>query len=55
MKHRFFDGVSFEDLFNGFIESPWQPEVSCSKDTQFFDNYPEEDDILEEIPRELDQ
>ena len=27
MKHKFFEGVSFEDLFNNLIDAPWIPEV----------------------------
>lgn len=55
MRHRFFDGVSFDDLSNGLIESPWQPEVTSQRDTKFFDFYPEEEEIYEGIPRELDE
>lgn len=54
MRHSFFDGVSFEELYNGQIESPWTPEVSEQGDTQFFDSYPEEEEEVESLPEELD-
>lgn len=53
MKHKFFDGVSFEDLYNGLIDSPWTPEVHSLGDTKFFDKYPEENDDTESLPEEL--
>lgn len=55
MKHKFFEGVSFDDLYNGLIESPWSPDVSCTRDTKFFDNYPEEDEDTQSIPSDLDE
>ena len=42
MKHPFFDGVCFEDLFNLVIDSPWVPDIKDSSDTKFFDSYREE-------------
>lgn len=54
MKHAFFDGVSFEDLYNGQIESPWTPEVSDQGDTKFFDNYPDDDEDVESLPDDMD-
>ena len=42
MKHPFFDGVCFEDLFNLVIDSPWVPDIKYSHDTKFFDSYREE-------------
>lgn len=53
MKHKFFDGVSFEDLYNDLIDSPWTPEVHSYGDTKFFDKYPEENDDTESLPEEL--
>lgn len=54
MKHSFFEGVSFEELFNGQVESPWIPEVSGQGDTKFFDIYPEEEEEVQSIPDALD-
>ena len=42
MKHTFFDGVCFEDLFNLSIDAPWIPDIKSSYDTKFFDSYREE-------------
>ena len=52
MKHVFFDGVSFEDLFNLQIDAPWVPNIKNHSDTKFFDSYRE---ISEPENEEIDQ
>ena len=46
MRHGFFDGVCFEDLFNRVIDSPWVP--GKKGDSKFFDSYKEESSVEDE-------
>jgi hypothetical protein len=55
MRHNFYEGVCFEDVFSNQIEAPWIPKIKNYKDTTFFEEYPEEKEEVKVISKELDK
>jgi len=54
MKHEFFEGVCFEDVLTKKIDAPWVPELKTQRDTEFFEDYPDSERSISDIPSDLD-
>ena len=54
IKHRFYRDVPFEEIINGDVKAPWQPELKSQRDTAFFEKYPESQESARRLSTELD-
>ena len=53
MSHKFFEGVPFDEVLDGRIESPWVPELKSQRDTAFFEHYPDSEESARKIPSDM--
>ena len=51
-KHKWFRGVDWDLVQNREIPPPWIPSMSGEDDTQYYDEYPDSTDPVEEPPEE---
>lgn len=54
MGHGFFEGVCFEEVEKRKVDAPWVPELKTQRDTGFFEDYPDSERSISDIPSDLD-
>jgi hypothetical protein len=51
-KHKWFRGVDWDLVKNREIPPPWVPSMTGEDDTQYYDEYPDSTDKVDEPPEE---